>query len=191
VIFLTRKGSIQPFTQQLPAQELVPLLEAVVDAADPAHPSVRSSHAAAVGVTLQRVGEVRRQGALLTLSYTTIFEYLQVGCRAWALLGQGARRQCLHQRRPAPLLSAPRGSAGAAQVAESQVRPQHGACTSPDRTPGPLAPQYLRLVAELLQPFGSQAMFYLAAAVSDFYVPWGELTHHKIQRWAGGAGQGS
>lgn len=32
--------------------------------------------------------------------------------------------------------------------------------------------QLLRLIALRLNPLGSSAMFYLAAAVSDFYVPW-------------------
>ena len=36
-----------------------------------------------------------------------------------------------------------------------------------------------------LQGFGSKAMFYMAAAVSDFYVPWASLPEHKIQSSAG------
>lgn len=34
------------------------------------------------------------------------------------------------------------------------------------------ARQFLHTVAVGLQPWGSLAMIYLAAAVSDFYVPW-------------------
>ncbi len=66
---------------------------------------------------------------------------------------------------------------------------QHTTCSCAAQRTSCTAPallQYLRLIAELLQPYGSQAMFYLAAAVSDFYVPWGQLTHHKIQRLAAG-----
>ncbi len=40
-----------------------------------------------------------------------------------------------------------------------------------------LAPplQYLQIIAKALGPYGQQAMFYLAAAVSDFYIPWSQL----------------
>lgn len=36
-----------------------------------------------------------------------------------------------------------------------------------------------------MQKFGSRVMFYLAAAVSDFYVPWPDLPEHKIQSRGG------
>lgn len=43
----------------------------------------------------------------------------------------------------------------------------------------------LRQVAEhaclSIPPAGSEAMFYLAAAVSDFYIPASEMPEHKIQ----------
>lgn len=39
----------------------------------------------------------------------------------------------------------------------------------------------LREVAKLMQPLGSNAMFYLAAAVSDFFVPRDRMVEHKIQ----------
>ncbi|VFQ84058.1 unnamed protein product [Cuscuta campestris] len=45
--------------------------------------------------------------------------------------------------------------------------------------------QMLKLIAELLRSIGPSAMFYLAAAVSDFYVPWESMTVHKIQSGAG------
>ncbi|XP_042334564.1 phosphopantothenate--cysteine ligase [Sceloporus undulatus] len=41
--------------------------------------------------------------------------------------------------------------------------------------------QLLRAAARALAPLGSSAMFYLAAAVSDFYIPPSELPEHKIQ----------
>ncbi|XP_076863526.1 phosphopantothenate--cysteine ligase isoform X1 [Brachyhypopomus gauderio] len=44
--------------------------------------------------------------------------------------------------------------------------------------------EYLHLLkasAQALSPIGSQAMFYLAAAVSDFYIPASEMPEHKIQ----------
>ncbi|KAF2436446.1 DFP-domain-containing protein [Tothia fuscella] len=39
----------------------------------------------------------------------------------------------------------------------------------------------LREVAQLMQPLGPRAMFYLAAAVSDFFVPHDRMVEHKIQ----------
>ncbi|CAI7867028.1 unnamed protein product, partial [Closterium sp. NIES-53] len=46
-------------------------------------------------------------------------------------------------------------------------------------------PQLLRLVAEALNPIGPRGMVYLAAAVSDFFVPWPSMVEHKIQSGAG------
>lgn len=39
----------------------------------------------------------------------------------------------------------------------------------------------LREVAKLMQPLGARALFYLAAAVSDFFVPADRMVEHKIQ----------
>src|SRR5262249_50301558 len=39
----------------------------------------------------------------------------------------------------------------------------------------------LREVAKLMQPLGPNAIFYLAAAVSDFFVPKDRMVEHKIQ----------
>lgn len=39
----------------------------------------------------------------------------------------------------------------------------------------------LRSLAELLQPVGNRALFYLAAAVSDFFIPRDRMDEHKIQ----------
>ncbi|KAM8927435.1 phosphopantothenate--cysteine ligase [Pelodytes ibericus] len=47
---------------------------------------------------------------------------------------------------------------------------------------------YLHLLlaaAKALSPLGSNAMFYLAAAVSDFYIPASEMPEHKIQSSGG------
>ncbi|XP_018408171.1 PREDICTED: phosphopantothenate--cysteine ligase [Nanorana parkeri] len=47
---------------------------------------------------------------------------------------------------------------------------------------------YLHLLlaaARALNPLGSSAMFYLAAAVSDFYIPASEMPEHKIQSSSG------
>jgi phosphopantothenate-cysteine ligase len=48
----------------------------------------------------------------------------------------------------------------------------------------------LRSLATLMQPFGSRALFYLAAAVSDFFIPRDRMEEHKIQsREGGGSGR--
>ncbi|XP_075461213.1 phosphopantothenate--cysteine ligase isoform X1 [Ascaphus truei] len=47
---------------------------------------------------------------------------------------------------------------------------------------------YLHLLlaaAQALSPLGSNAMFYLAAAVSDFYIPASEMPEHKMQSSSG------
>ncbi|XP_057442472.1 phosphopantothenate--cysteine ligase 2-like [Lotus japonicus] len=41
--------------------------------------------------------------------------------------------------------------------------------------------QMLQLIAMSMRCVGPLAMFYLAAAVSDYYVPWKEMVEHKIQ----------
>ncbi|KAL6179546.1 hypothetical protein ACLB2K_051060 [Fragaria x ananassa] len=43
----------------------------------------------------------------------------------------------------------------------------------------------LQMVAFTMQSIGPHAMFYLAAAVSDFYVPWQSMVEHKIQSGSG------
>ncbi|KAK3154445.1 hypothetical protein QOZ80_2BG0190610 [Eleusine coracana subsp. coracana] len=45
--------------------------------------------------------------------------------------------------------------------------------------------QLLKIVATSMSSVGLHGMFYLAAAVSDFYVPWDSMAKHKIQS-AGG-----
>ncbi|KAL5208379.1 hypothetical protein ABZP36_032814 [Zizania latifolia] len=45
--------------------------------------------------------------------------------------------------------------------------------------------QLLKMVATSISSVGPRGMFYLAAAVSDFYVPWDRMAKHKIQS-AGG-----
>ncbi|KAF8411534.1 hypothetical protein HHK36_004087 [Tetracentron sinense] len=45
--------------------------------------------------------------------------------------------------------------------------------------------QLLQMVAISMRSLKSHAMFYLAAAVSDFYVPWKSMAEHKIQSASG------
>jgi phosphopantothenate---cysteine ligase (ATP) len=44
----------------------------------------------------------------------------------------------------------------------------------------------LRLLAHCLQPSGGAALYYLAAAVSDFHIPPSRMVEHKIQSMGGG-----
>eukprot|EP00775_Hariotina_reticulata_P013340 gene13340-13468_t len=138
VIFLTRTGSIQPFTQDLPVTEMMPLLQSLVaveggsgsndgiaSTGEAVHSkaSYRLQEPAAgrVAGILHKVAEVQRAQLLLSIPFTTIFEYLQ----------------------------------------------------------------HLKTIAAAARPYGPQVMFYLAAAVSDFYIPWSHLVEHKIQSSAG------
>ncbi|KAG2493977.1 hypothetical protein HYH03_007904 [Edaphochlamys debaryana] len=143
VIFLTRTGSLQPFSHLLPSADPPELVDRIACLAKPAGADastgdsnapcsssgqgqgqgqgpivqIRPDHAAGVAKVLAAREACREQGTLLVLKYETIFEYLT----------------------------------------------------------------YLRILADQLQPLGPRVMFYLAAAVSDFYVPWSELAEHKIQ----------
>ncbi|XP_016188911.2 phosphopantothenate--cysteine ligase 1 [Arachis ipaensis] len=41
--------------------------------------------------------------------------------------------------------------------------------------------QMLQIISKPMKDIGPRAMFFLAAAVSDFYVPWKDMVEHKIQ----------
>lgn len=45
--------------------------------------------------------------------------------------------------------------------------------------------KYLEAIAKALRPLGRRVLFYLAAAVSDFFVPWRAMEEHKIQSSGG------
>jgi phosphopantothenate---cysteine ligase (ATP) len=49
----------------------------------------------------------------------------------------------------------------------------------------------LRSLATLMQPLGRRALFYLAAAVSDFFIPRERMQEHKIQSGTDAPGRGS
>jgi len=101
VIFLTRTGSIQPFTQDLPLTDMMPLLQSLV-AVDGGHGSsdehgsndeaihrkasyrLQEPAAGRVAGILQKVDEVQRAQLLLSIPFTTIFEYLQVLMEGWS-----------------------------------------------------------------------------------------------------------
>lgn len=46
--------------------------------------------------------------------------------------------------------------------------------------------KFLEVVARGLEPLGDRAMMYMAAAVSDFFIPWDQMEEHKIQSGDGG-----
>jgi phosphopantothenate-cysteine ligase len=48
----------------------------------------------------------------------------------------------------------------------------------------------LRSLATLMQPLGNRALFYLAAAVSDFFIPRERMEEHKIQSFSDNPGAG-
>ncbi|CAG9460296.1 unnamed protein product [Pedinophyceae sp. YPF-701] len=128
VIFITRVGSIQPFSMGLPAVDAYQRLCTTIqpaDSADSAQPCAASFDAGDAQAILEEMRAMRRtqdSSCLLTLRFATLFEYLVV----------------------------------------------------------------LRAVAQEAGGYGAGVAFYLAAAVSDFYIPWASLTEHKIQSRDGG-----
>ncbi len=118
---------------------------------------IRPQHEAAVARVLAARRRCREAGTLLTIKYDTIFQYLAVSSK-WdrTVVTQGF---C-----SLPMWGRQRGLSSL-PVPYDNCRP----------TTNPTPPQYLRVVAEALRPLGPRAMFYLAAAVSDFYIPWGQL----------------
>ena len=46
----------------------------------------------------------------------------------------------------------------------------------------PAAVQYLHALALALAPYGPSVLFYLAAAVSDFFMPWADMVRQRGSR---------
>jgi phosphopantothenate---cysteine ligase (ATP) len=78
VIFLCRAHSAQPWEQQLPADSLVGLLQAALQLNEEGQLALCSEPAASLAQLLTTVNRVKQQNALLTIHFTTIFEYLKV-----------------------------------------------------------------------------------------------------------------
>ncbi len=77
---------------------------------------------------------------------------------------------------------------------QDKVKQNHGKWTAVKKKNRLLTLQYstifeylylLQLTSMQLQAYGNNVVFYLAAAVSDFYIPWKKLSDHKIQSGAG------
>jgi hypothetical protein len=90
VVFLTRSGSIQPFTQSLPSSDLIRLLQQSLDSSSGSDGGlcVRESQRATLASLLHDVNKFQSEHRLLTIEFTTIFEYLTV--RWYCLLGHPA-----------------------------------------------------------------------------------------------------
>ncbi|KAL3139989.1 hypothetical protein ABBQ38_004275 [Trebouxia sp. C0009 RCD-2024] len=119
VIFVYRKGSIQPFTKGLPSAQLLDILTDVLVDSDKAGNGVhvKDEASAILQTAVRKARECNEQGTLLRIPYITLFEYLQ----------------------------------------------------------------FLRCISDNLRPCGKRAAFFLAAAVSDFFLPWSQMVEHKIQ----------
>jgi len=80
VIFVYRKGSIQPFTKGLPSAQLLDILtDVLVD--DDKHGKgvhVKDEASAILQTAVRKARECNEQGTLLRIPYITLFEYLQV-----------------------------------------------------------------------------------------------------------------
>lgn len=117
VIFLHRRGTVQPFSRFVPENAIFTCFEPVGSSSI----QVQEEYLTAVEHAVRSHHEAMMGGKLLKVPYSTLFEYLQI----------------------------------------------------------------LRIIATSMNCLHKGAMFYLAAAVSDFYVPWETMDEHKIQS-AGG-----
>mmetsp|Transcript_40982 Transcript_40982/g.103068 ORF Transcript_40982/g.103068 Transcript_40982/m.103068 type:complete len:329 (-) Transcript_40982:319-1305(-) len=118
VVFLTRKGSIQPFTAALGANGAFKIVrDSLVSSTGGGITAANGEAGVWLEQAVRQLHEVEEAGRLLVIEFTTVFEYL----------------------------------------------------TS------------LEAIAVALNPLGASAMMYMAAAVSDFYIPWENMAEHKIQ----------
>ena len=80
MIFLYRKGSIQPFTKGLPSAQLLDCLtEVLVETESNGGVQVREEALDIMHTCLQKARDCNEQHLLLRIPYMTLFEYLQVG----------------------------------------------------------------------------------------------------------------
>ena len=155
VVFLTRRHSIQPFTQGLPSGEIVDCLTQILRADPEAQGGlgvvVEGGFPAAPAAPAEEAGE----GAAAAGTCET------------------PRAIAASSGRSAALVAAALSKARAAAVAGTLLRISFETLFE--------YLVYLKAIAETLAPFGPRSAFYLAAAVSDFYVPLGSMSEHKIQ----------
>lgn len=110
VIFVYRKGSIQPFTKGLPSAQLLDILTDVLVDNDKAGAGVhvQDEASAILQTAVRKARECNEQGTLLRIPYITLFEYLQViatsyagRCHAYNIILQlleskKERKECMH-----------------------------------------------------------------------------------------------
>lgn len=80
MIFLYRKGSIQPFTKGLPSAQLLDILTDVLNDDSASSNGVHEQDEARtiLQTAVRKAKECNKQGTLLRIPYITLFEYLQV-----------------------------------------------------------------------------------------------------------------
>jgi hypothetical protein len=86
VIFLRRRGSVEAFTQRLPASSMLQLMTECLEltgvntggGASGSTVVIKAQHAAALASSLTDAIAAQRTHSLLQLEFETIFEYLQV-----------------------------------------------------------------------------------------------------------------
>ena len=170
VVFLTRRHSIQPFTKGLPSGEIVDCLTQIL----------RADPGASSGLGVVGDGGGEEDGLFKAGEATTTAANGSATAAAATAATNNNATTCETPRaitasssRSAALVATALSKARAAAVAGTLLRIAFETLFE--------YLVYLRAIAETLSPFGSRAAFYLAAAVSDFYVPLSCMAEHKIQ----------
>lgn len=164
VVFLTRRHSIQPFTKGLPSGEIVDCLTQILRADPGASNGLGVIGAAGSGGGNDEDGF----GAAAASASNATTAPAQATCET-------PRAITASSGRSAALVAAALRKARAAAVAGTLLRLSFETLFE--------YLTYLKSIAVALDSTscGRRAAFYLAAAVSDFYVPRSEMPEHKIQ----------
>ncbi|KAJ0025387.1 hypothetical protein Pint_08268 [Pistacia integerrima] len=167
IIFLYRRGTSQPYCRSLPDD---PLLECF-EATDELNIQVRQPYSEAVKRAIRDHHAAVAGGFLLKLPFTTIFEYLQVHFSQTLIFY--------------PFFMINDGNANFPPDFFFKIAIPGRSFLLFIEYLVLYYEQMLQMVAVSLRSLGPLAMFYLAAAVSDFYVPWKSMAEHKIQSGSG------
>lgn len=154
---MTRKHSIQPFTKGLPSGEIVDCLTQILRADPGASTGLGVIGGGGGGDGFGGGGKEEEAEAAATSTTTC----------------ETPRAITASSGRSAALVAAALRKARAAAVAGTLLRISFETLFE--------YLTYLKSIAGALDSFGCRAAFYLAAAVSDFYVPRSEMPEHKIQ----------
>ena len=156
----------------------------------------RASCACTCAQAVRRASEVAAAGTYLYVPFSTLFEYLEVG--GPGRRGRGGCRlvqawlppwsfpvvppvvppswPCQHSASKLASSPAPCVAACAPLSSHPASAPPRPAPTPPPPRPSPPPPpQLLHMIAQELAGRGPRVMFYLAAAVADFFLPWSEM----------------